>query len=195
MRVKLSLVAIAVGGALALPITQAAANSACHDLWFTRNLIMDRAGYCFSTPLGRAVFYNGDCVGVEVEPDPAYRETLAQVIARESELECRVYTGLTELDLDDVDLRRRMIDLPVVDPIGGIGCIGWRGPQTELRVGRSAEAPGIGFVRPGDLVVFLHAPVDGWWYARALDEEHRLRGAGWLEIPDPNALDCDGYAG
>jgi len=46
--------------ALAAP---AAALEICDELWFTRNLIYDRAGYCFSSPLGRAVFDNSDCTG------------------------------------------------------------------------------------------------------------------------------------
>ena len=36
----------------------AAADERCHDLWFARNAIMDRAGYCFGSVLGQAVFDN-----------------------------------------------------------------------------------------------------------------------------------------
>ena len=38
----------------ALLASPAAASDVCDDLWFTRNLIMDRAGYCFGSVLGRA---------------------------------------------------------------------------------------------------------------------------------------------
>ena len=44
--------------ALAIPAALAAfpalAFDPCEDLWFSRNQLYDRAGYCFSTPLGLA---------------------------------------------------------------------------------------------------------------------------------------------
>ena len=46
---------------LSLCVTPAFALDHCEEWWFTRNLVFDRAGYCFSSPLGQAVFDNSDC--------------------------------------------------------------------------------------------------------------------------------------
>ena len=54
---------------LFLIASPAAASDVCHDLWFTRNLIMDRAGYCFGSMLGKATFDNSDCTGKNVSLD------------------------------------------------------------------------------------------------------------------------------
>jgi hypothetical protein len=35
----------------------------CHDLWYQRNLIYDRAGYCFKTAKGQRYFSNAGCNG------------------------------------------------------------------------------------------------------------------------------------
>ena len=40
---------------------QAWALEICDDLWLTRNLIFDRAGYCFGSVLGKSVFDNEGC--------------------------------------------------------------------------------------------------------------------------------------
>ncbi len=36
--------------------------SYCDDLWFTRNLILNRAGECIITPQAEALFDNSDCL-------------------------------------------------------------------------------------------------------------------------------------
>lgn len=35
----------------------------CHDLWYARNLIYDRAGYCFQTAKAQSYFSNVGCTG------------------------------------------------------------------------------------------------------------------------------------
>jgi len=40
---------------------QPALAASCYDLWYERNAIYDRNGYCFSTQLGQETFDNSDC--------------------------------------------------------------------------------------------------------------------------------------
>ena len=45
---------------LLTPVT-AVADALCDELWLTRNMVFDRAGYCFGSNLGEAIFDNSDC--------------------------------------------------------------------------------------------------------------------------------------
>ena len=107
---------------IALPLP-ALADDICHDLWFTRNLIMDRAGYCFGSILGKSTFDNGDCTGKSVALGTAATEMVARIQASEKELACKVDTGQPVLDLEDADFRRTLTDLPLRSPFES-ACIG-----------------------------------------------------------------------
>jgi hypothetical protein len=56
---KITLYSIAGLGAL-LSVQPALAES-CYDLWYERNAIYDRNGFCFSSDLGQQTFDNSDC--------------------------------------------------------------------------------------------------------------------------------------
>lgn len=88
----------------------------CDDLWFSRNQIMDRAGYCFSSRLGQSIFDNSDCTGtsveVEVEVEPEDQLLLEAIREQEAYFECRVNTRRTRLEIEDVAFRLRLDDLP-----------------------------------------------------------------------------------
>ena len=164
---------------LALVPTAAAANDICHDLWYTRNQIMDRAGYCFSSTLGEAVFDNSNCVGKNVTISSASKRLVSELQSLERHFGCRVDTGSRWLDLDDVSVRERLIDLPVPEEFPG-GCIGWLGPVTPLHAGRDHTSPVIGRINPGDYVLFDHVVVGNWHYVTARDSNWNLIGGGWL---------------
>ncbi|MEL0436252.1 YARHG domain-containing protein [Phycobacter sp. K97] len=69
--------------ALTLLAGPAAASDYCHDLWYTRNAIMDQAGYCFGSVLGQAVFGTGPCIGKSVTLSPQDNRTVARLRAAE----------------------------------------------------------------------------------------------------------------
>ncbi|EBA16598.1 hypothetical protein RSK20926_22774 [Roseobacter sp. SK209-2-6] len=56
--------------ALPLSTTTAFADESCNDLWFTRNAIINQAGFCFGSNLGQALFDNGDCIAKSVPLSP-----------------------------------------------------------------------------------------------------------------------------
>ncbi|WP_428546823.1 YARHG domain-containing protein [Profundibacter sp.] len=92
--------------------TPAAAFSPCDDLWFTRNLLFARNGYCFASPLGQAVFGNAGCFTNEPGLDGQERDVLADVRDREKALECHVDNQRQRLDVDLIEQRKQMLDLP-----------------------------------------------------------------------------------
>lgn len=65
--------------ALSLFAAPVLASDTCHDLWFTRNAIIDRAGYCFGSPLGQAIFDNTGCIGKSVNLPPQDARTVALI--------------------------------------------------------------------------------------------------------------------
>lgn len=181
-----------VAAALAGP---SAADEVCGDLWFTRNLVMDRAGYCFGTTLGRAVFDNGDCTGSTVSLGAGEQRLIARILDAEARNGCAVDTAQETLGIgfDDLAVRRLLRDQPL-RAVTESTCIGWQGEPEPLRAGHDPAAPVLGRIEAGDFVLFRHRPVDGWSYVTVTDQEFRTRAGGWLDDP-AGAPPCWEFAG
>jgi hypothetical protein len=180
---------------LAAPTAQADGPH-CEDWWFARNLIFDRAGYCFSSPLGAALFDNSDCTTAEPRLTPEAAAIVAQIRGMERDEACAVDTTRTRLaDPGAVEAYRRMEDIPVRD-IGESGCLGYLGAPLALHSGARTGAPVIGWVEPGMDVGFAHFTRNGYDYVTAFPKNNSISGAfsGWALI-GPAPLPCDGYAG
>lgn len=178
--------------------TPALANTWCDDLWFTRNLVMDQAGYCFGSTLGQTVFDNGDCTGKSVTPDRAGRALVARIQKMEADAACkgRVNTRGRELDVGDIGIRMMLGDLPVIAKTPS-ACIGWRGPMTSLHARRQAYRASFGLIEPGDAVSFDHEPQDGWIYVTAHDFDGTgpwsLKSGGWVDVNQVRDAPCDSH--
>jgi len=180
----------------ALTMTPALSNDACNELWFTRNLIFDRAGYCFSSPLGQAIFDNSDCTTREPVLSAQNREIVAW--ARETEIawECKIDTNRRSLAVLAPTLRQQIEDIPI--PIWGeSGCSGWLGEAEPLFDRRSEDGLVVGFIHTGDDVYFAFENRDGWEFvANAYGDKPTALGwtrafqetADWMKL-------CTGVAG
>lgn len=169
------------------------ATDACHDLWFTRNALVDRAGYCFGSVLGQAVFDNNGCTGKSVTLSPQAQQTVHQIQALEARIGCRVNTGQTSLELDDLELRRRLWDLPVLDELAG-ACLGWLGASVGLRAGHRSDAPYVGQITSGNYVSYGHVPVGSWSYVTTSGPDWQVTSGGWLDMSAVQEQ-CRDYAG
>ena len=156
-----------------------AAADVCDDLWFTRNLIMDRAGFCFGSALGQAQFDNRDCIGKNVSIDQQTQNFVAQIQSFERRLECRVNTGQPVLDLKDAHIRRTLDNLPLADEFQS-ACLGWKGAPTPLYAGLGTQSRIIGYIMPGDRVGFGHIPAGDWSYVTASGPDWQPHAGGWL---------------
>lgn len=157
------------------------ASDACDDLWFTRNAIMDRAGYCFGSSLGKAIFDNTGCTGKSVALDEQAKQAVRQVQRLEKRIGCQVNTSGQSLDLEDLHIRRQLWHLPLLDELES-ACLGWLGPATPLSAGHSSTAPQVGLISPGDTIVYTHIPVGSWSYVTTHDANWRYKSAGWLDL-------------
>ena len=143
----------------------AESEAACEELWFARNAMMDGAGYCFSTPLGQAVFDNSDCATTEpVLSGPANR-IIARILEVEADLACAIDTSLTAfqaLDLQDgrlhLEQRRELAIQPPApaDVIDAFSCHDYRGEPLPVLAAPDRNAPLIRTVQPGGQFSFSH---------------------------------------
>ncbi len=174
------------------------AATGCEDVWFTRNLIMDRAGQCFASPLGQALFDNSDCTATNVRPAFADQTVVDQILALEAQFGCRVDTSRTWLDLPDINFRRVLTNHPVKGD-GEWACQGWLGPVTPLYAGHHAPLRAIGQITPGEHVSFGHpSSAPNWSYITSHAPGDRgdsgpLTSAGWLYWPGD--MPCAAEAG
>lgn len=176
---------------LALMAAPAAALEICDELWFTRNLIYDRAGYCFSSPLGQAIFDNADCTGTDINLD---RETLnmaARLQAAEMEWDCNVDSSRRSLDVFEIAARMRMIDIPEPDGYES-GCIGWLGEPLRLHAARHEAAPVTGLIRTGESIYYGFTSVGEWHF---IISSHGTADMGWLRDRPDLRTNCRSFAG
>lgn len=164
----------------------------CDDAWFTRNLIFDRAGYCFGSSLGQAIFDNQDCTTKAPVLTAAQKQTVARVKSVEAEFSCKMNTSQNQLAVPFLDLRRDVEDIPL--PTGyESGCFGWRGPALPMRLGKSGSSSQVAQIEPGDNLVWEHEP-EGDWSFLTVYRLQELYAVGWVHI-DLGTENCDAVAG
>ena len=175
---------------------QSMAGDVCSDLWFSRNLVFDQVGYCFSSSLGQAVFDNADCTTRSPVLDPEAQAFVAWVKKIENLEECRVDTARDWLDIPLVEMRRQLRDRVAMSPFQS-ACIGWRGATVALRSGHSEGDDVIGYVRFGDTIQWEYeSPItpSGWAFLTAKRRDGTTLAIGWSNAYiDPQY--CDSLAG
>ena len=164
----------------------------CDELWLTRNLVFDRAGYCFNSVLGQAVFDNTGCDAAGVTLSEADKALVAKAFLAEHEQDCDVDTDQDFLAVPQLKQRLGLVDAPF-PTIDESACVGWQGARMELRGERFEDGAVIGAVRKGDALLFQFEDVDGWSFVQVL-QNGVPAGMGWAKI-DFESMACDALAG
>lgn len=86
---RLSTIGIFTALGVVLSVQPALAQS-CYDLWYERNAIYDRNGYCFSTQLGQETFDNSDCYTDDAQLSRGEQRRVNQLKAQERRRGCNV---------------------------------------------------------------------------------------------------------
>ncbi|MEM9786899.1 MAG: DUF4453 domain-containing protein [Pseudomonadota bacterium] len=167
-RVLCYLVFLAIWPTLVLANTQ----TLCDELWFARNAMLNDAGYCFTTPLGRSLFDNTDCTTRQPVVDRSVSEQISiiQNLERDppfaiEEQRCRVDTSQQTLDqVPYIDLRRQVAFQPATDGSSG-GCIGYQGRPFPLFAAPDSAAAILGTVEQGFSFSLSHLPWGEWNFA------------------------------
>ena len=164
----------------------------CDELWFTRNLAFDRAGYCFGSVLGQAVFDNAGCQQGSVALDRADTAMVAKVRKLEQEFECEVDTAQSFLAVPQLAVRKALVDSPFPTDTES-ACVGWQGERLPLLAARKGDAIVIGAVREGDTLLFQFEPVEGWIFVEVYQTDIPA-GVGWVKV-DITEANCAAIAG
>ena len=110
----------------------AAQDPLCEQWWYARNLIFDRAGYCFASPLGQALFDNADCTTSDPQLPPEEAQLVEDIRFMEGEFDCAVDSSSTSLAFFDAALMEGWTpDVPIPAEYGS-GCFGYHGPPIPL---------------------------------------------------------------
>lgn len=179
--------------ALTLAAPPALADRFCDDLWFSRNLEFDRAGFCFSSPLGKAMFDNTGCTGKDVTLDARAQNAVAMLLAQEKAWNCDVDTDATTLEIGGLDSRRAILDPPIADGDES-ACIGWLGERQPLMVARDDRSAVNGFIEQGDMVLFQYLPVEEWEFA-VIYRDDKIVTTGWGRFDIGSGKYCEQIAG
>lgn len=193
-------IALALTFALIAPAAHAA-SEICEELWFTRNAMFDQAGFCFSSPLGRAVFDNRGCVGADVDLTTEQAALVDEVRTMERDLNCKVDTQAASLGFIDFEIRRDLDDFPMRD-WSESSCIGWIGARAPMYAGAAERSRVTGWIEPGDNVLSSHTgrrdAAGRFWtyytvYRSGSGARSTFKTAGWVagEIYD----NCQDIAG
>lgn len=177
---------------LMLGAAPARADVFCDELWFTRNLAFDRAGYCFGSPLGTAIFDNDGCAGTDVEVEPWNADVVKEVFAQEKLQGCQVDTSRTALEIEEIEQRKQFVDIPL-PVLGESGCIGWKGANQRLTIAADENSGGVGVVTTGDEILFSFAPRGAYEFV-IVRRNNEFRHVGWMKIDSAN-MECEMYAG
>ena len=175
--------------ATTLVLAAGQARASCEDAWYLRNLAFDRAGYCFGSTLGQALFDIGDCTTTSPSLSAWDARMVAETKRYEADMGCQIDTGSPDLaatligKLEHVDL------LPTLAPYDSI-CIGFSGPDLPMRgdLGVATSHP-TGDVAAGDTVHFRFQSADGFEFV-----ETDL-GAGWIAGGAITPASCRQFAG
>ena len=170
-----------------------AQDALCDDLWFTRNLVFDRAGYCFGSALGQSVFGNDGCTTKNPQLSAKDKDIIDRVRSYEAEWGCKVDTGRTRLAISDLSFRKALTDLPIMTGYES-GCIRWKGAVVPLFAGKSPNAPKVGELRPGQSILTAYENADGWEFVTISDDNGTTLATGWAFL-DPVDWTCEQYAG
>ena len=171
----------------------------CADLWFSRNAMLDAAGYCFSTPLGQAIFDNSDCSTKQPKLTPEVKAQIAVIRKLEQGDEsgfyeaCNIDTGQHTLDLPDLEFRKRLDFQPATD--GGTSfCLGYVGPDIPLYAAPWVNAHRTGVIRGGDNLSLAHLDWKGWSFSIVF-QPSETTGLGWYQTPIADIDQCEAWAG
>lgn len=169
---------------LAALVPPAAALDFCDESWLTRNLIIDRYGYCFTAPLAQALFDNADCSTWTPRLSDADMRLVSAMRAAEGRAGCA--PDLSRAPSPEMlaahAIYDRFLDIPGRDGLGW-ACWGFVGAPIGLHAGASPGMPVVGALNPGNFVGFRFRPRDGWTFATVYTGQGgAVLAQGWMPV-------------
>lgn len=164
----------------ALVGTPAAALEYCEELWFARNMMFHKAGYCFGSNLGKAVYGNFNCVGKDVSLSEEDNAFLGLVRKAEAAENCRIDTKAGSLSVSLPEDRKALEQQPFPSLFES-SCLGWKGDPLPLHIARDQTSSALGQVSTGDALLFQYEDVDGWSFVEVM-QAGEVTNVGWTKV-------------
>lgn len=164
----------------------------CDELWFTRNLMFHKAGYCFGSALGKEIFGNESCAPGRVTLSEGALAIVDRVRAAEANEGCQVDTTRSALDISMLNWRKLMVD-PPIPSLFESSCIGWTAEPIELFSARDASSEPTGVAEEGDTLLFQFEDEGGWSFVEVL-AGGEVASVGWTDVVWSEAT-CTAVAG
>jgi len=170
----------------------------CNDLWFSRNAMLDQAGYCFSSPLGKAIFDNSDCTTKQPKLTAQVKAQIALIKKYESDDQsmygrCDIDNQQRKLYVPDVKLRKQLEFQPATD--GGImACLGYLGRDAKVYAAPSKNARPMGKITKGDVLSLGHVDWREWTFL-TVTRGKKTTTLGWVNTKFNDEKMCSAWAG
>lgn len=151
----------------------------CDDLWFSRNMIFDQAGHCFSSDNAKRIFDNQNCTGAVSKLPKDQEARVSTLRGMEKELGCKVNSSSFTASFPDLKNRFRLKVQPVALD-GEFACVGWKGPEKFLLNEPSLDGEKLGYVLVyGDVIGINHMNENFDWDYVTIFDAHGFKAAGW----------------
>lgn len=171
------------------------ADAFCAEAWFVRNLAFDRAGYCFGSPLGQALFDNDDCSTKSPKLSAEDQKIVTAIRETEDMVGCKIDTTARFMAVPHETLWRGMVDLAAPADWAS-GCLGWQGADFPLYAAHAPGARVTAVARAGMVIEWEYdtfAPT-GWEFITLYTRDFEFLGMGWSNTRIDTAL-CEQMAG
>lgn len=162
------------------------ANGMCEDLWFARNVIYDAHGYCFGSPLGKAMFSNEGCDTVDPELPTELQTRVDRIWDKARSNNCAIDQSLETIAVYNKDIRRKLAVQPVADTRQK-ACIGAK-VETPITLysAPSVDAESLGRIDSGDSLAYFHETEGEWEFVTILSTSNgRDPVSGWANAAMP----------
>lgn len=175
--------------AAALALIAGNVQASCGDAWYLRNLAFDRAGYCFGSALGEALFDNSDCTTHSPTLSDWDKSVVSAAKRYEQDMGCSVDTTQASIGATLIGKLDLVDRLPVLASYDSM-CLGFNGPDLPMRSDLGiATSFSTGDVAAGDTVRFRFEGADGFEF---VETEF---GAGWIVGGAIGPATCREFAG
>lgn len=157
----------------------------CDELWFSRNAMLNQAGYCFQTPLGQAIFDNSDCTTRTPQISDEAVQEIDKFQTLETKLGCQVNTDQSEIRVSDIEQRLLLTVQPgaVFPSETEHSCLGYDGPSLSAYSAPDQSSQALYNIENGDVLDFEFGHGHEWTLTRIRSVDGKAIHMGWVYFP------------
>lgn len=162
----------------------------CDELWFSRNAMLNQAGYCFQTTLGQAIFDNSDCTTRTPQISDQATQEIAKFQTLETKLGCEINTDKSKISVSDIEQRLLLTVQPgaVFPSETEHSCLGYNGPSLSAYSAPDQSSHVLYNTQTGDDLDFEFGGGHEWTLTRTRSADGKGIHMGWVYFPPELSL-------